>query len=149
MIKDILNAMVEQNETRFWAMCDRLSVENADLRLNSKAASAGFIYRHVSETMIRLGYFIGMPTAVENTTIGQQDTGQGRDLEASRILAEQGFGMLKEFIAKTPDEAWMEPIETPFFGTVPMVKMFSHILYHNYYHMGQVGLTLAKSGVEV
>jgi uncharacterized damage-inducible protein DinB len=98
--------------------------------------------------MNRLGNFIGMPSLVENTTIGLQDTDQGRNLEESRALAEQGFGMLKEFIEKTPDEAWMELIETPFFGTVPRVTMFSHILNHNYYHLGQLGLTLAKGGLD-
>lgn len=148
MIKDILYAILKQNETRFWAGFNRLSAENIDFRLNSQTASAGFIYRHVSETMNRLCNFIGVPSAVENTTIGQQDTGQGHDLAASRALAEQGFEMLKSYIANTPDEAWMELIDTPFFGRVPRVRMFSHILFHNYYHIGQLGLTLAKGGLD-
>jgi hypothetical protein len=59
-------------------------------------------------------------------------------------MAVQGFRMLKNYIETTPNEAWMELIETPFFGTVPWVRMFSHILFHNYCHIGQLGLTLAK-----
>jgi uncharacterized damage-inducible protein DinB len=144
MQKDILHAILLQNETRFWALFNQVTAENVELRLNSRTASAGFICRHVSETMIRLGNFIGVPSNVENTTIGQQDKGQGRNIEASRALAEQGFEMLRNYIDSTPDTAWMELIETPFFGTVPRVRMFSHILFHNYYHIGQLGLTLAK-----
>lgn len=147
MQKEILLDILFQNQTRFWATFGKITTENADLKLNEQTASAGFIYRHVSETMNRLGWFLGISSDIENTTMGQNDSGQGKDIEASRLLAEQGFEMLKNYVENTPDAAWLETIETPFFGTVSKARFFAHILFHNSYHMGQLGLTLAKGEI--
>jgi uncharacterized damage-inducible protein DinB len=147
MQKQVLLEMLTQNQFTFWNMFNRLTAENAGLKLNEQTASAGFIYRHVSETMNRFGYFLGIMVNVENTTIGEKDDGRGSDIETSRRLAEQGFEMLKNYIETTPDETWLETIETPFFGTVSRARLFAHILFHNAYHQGQVGLTLARGGM--
>jgi uncharacterized damage-inducible protein DinB len=149
MQKEILLDILFQNQIRFWATFGKINAENVDLKLNERTASAGFIYRHVSETMNRFGLFLGMPTNAENTTIGQNDTGQGKDIEASRLFAEQGFAMLKNYIENTSDDTWLEPVETPFFGTVSKARFFAHILFHNSYHLGQLGLTLAKGQIYV
>ncbi|HEY4323689.1 MAG TPA: DinB family protein [Mucilaginibacter sp.] len=149
MQKEILLDILLQNEMRFWATFGKINAENADLKLNERTASAAFIYRHVSETMNRLGWFLGITTNIENTTIGQNDTGQGRNLEASRLLAEQDFAMLKNFVETTPDDTWLEPVETPFFGTVSKARFFAFILFHNSYHLGQLGLTLVKGEIHV
>jgi hypothetical protein len=147
MQKEILLEILLQNQTRFWATFGKITVENADLKLNDQTASAGFIYRHASETMNRLALFLGIPTEAENTTIGQKDAGQGKDIEASRRLAEHGFDMLKKYVENTADDTWLETIDTPFFGTVSKARFFAHILFHNYYHLGQLGLTLARGEI--
>lgn len=99
----------------------------------------------MGETMNLFGLFFDIPTNVVNTTMGQSDTGQGRDIDASQLLLEQGYAMLITYVENTPDSAWLDPIDTPFFGTVSRIRLFSHILFHNSYHAGQVGLTLARS----
>ena len=144
MQKEILLDIVTQNRSRFWTTFDKITPENAEFRLNDHTASVGFMYRHVGETMNRLGFFLGVPTDIQNTTMGQSDEGQGRDLEASRLLVEQGFDMLHTYVENTPDSAWLDPVETPFFGTISRARFFSHILNHNSYHLGQVALTLVK-----
>ena len=53
--------------------------------------------------------------------------------------------MLEQIITSTPDAAWFEPVETPFFGTVSKARLFSHILYHNSYHAGQIALTIKRA----
>ncbi len=149
MQKEILLDMLEQNRVRFWATFNKITPENAELRLNDRVASVGFIYRHVAETMQRLTSILGVPIKVENTTMGYVDSGQGRDLPASRLLAEQGFAILKEYVDDTPDAAWLDPVDTPFFGTVSRARFFAHILFHNSYHLGQAALTLAKGTLAV
>jgi uncharacterized damage-inducible protein DinB len=116
------------------------------MTLNENTASVGFIYRHVGETMLMFGYFFGMPSAIQNTTLGKQDEGQGNDVEESKKLIEQGFKLLEEIIESTPSSGWSEIVETPFFGAVSRTRLFSHILYHNSYHAGQIALAL-KRGV--
>jgi uncharacterized damage-inducible protein DinB len=121
-----------------------ITPDNCHWRLNESTASAGFMYRHMGEITNRFGWFFGIPADVPNTTMGQTDTGQGQDIAASRQLLEQGYAMLIKYIEDTPDSAWLDPIDTPFFGTVSRIRLFSHILFHNSYHAGQVGLTLAR-----
>jgi uncharacterized damage-inducible protein DinB len=92
------------------------------------------------------GYFFDKPIEVQNTTFGKQDEGQGNDFEESRKLIEKGFKMLEEIIETTPISAWSDIIQTPFFGAVSKARLFSHILYHNSYHAGQIALAI-KRGV--
>ncbi len=144
MEKEILLEMLEQNRIWCWATFNKITGQNATFRLNGRTSSAGFIYRHVGETINTLAYFLGVDTGVQNTTMGKQDEGQGKDIEASRLLVQKGFAMLKRYVEETPENAWLDPIDTPFFGTVSRARYFSHILFHNYYHLGQVALTLAR-----
>jgi uncharacterized damage-inducible protein DinB len=120
--------------------------ENISIKLNEQTSSVGFIYRHIGETMLLFGYFFGMPSEIQNTTMGQQDEGQGKDFEESKELIKKGYKLLEEIIENTSNAGWSELIDTPFFGVVSKAKLFAHILYHNSYHSGQIGLAL-KRGV--
>jgi len=51
---------------------------------------------------------------------------------------------LANIILKNSDEWWFEETDTPFFGKVTRLKLFSHILYHNSHHAGQISLTLSR-----
>lgn len=53
--------------------------------------------------------------------------------------------MLHQIIETTEEESWRDLIDTPFFGKVSKSKLFSHILFHNTYHAGQIGLTLKRA----
>ena len=136
--------MVRQNQYTSHFCFDRVSEENASLRLTDKAASIGFIFRHIGETMNLFAQMLGTPTDVKNTTIGQIDTGERYDLAQSRELIERGYRVLQELVANTADEDWLKPVETPFFGAVSRVRLFAHALYHTSNHAGQISLTLAK-----
>ncbi len=144
MQKEILLEMVNQNLKTCSYALHRVTDENKVLRLNEKAASIGFILRHIGETIKMFGLFFGIHTEVQNTTMGQVDTGKDYDLETSRTLIETGFGMLKKLVEETPDSNWLDQIDTPFFGTVSKARLFSHILYHNSHHCGQISMTLEK-----
>ncbi len=96
--------------------------------------------------MLMFGYFFGKPSEVQNTTLGKHDEGQGNDFEKSRKLIDDGFKMLEEIIEATPTSGWSDILETPFFGAVSKARLFSHILYHNSYHSGQIALAI-KRGV--
>ena len=144
MQKEILFGMVNQNLMTCSYALDRVTDENKDRRLNEKTASIGFIFRHIGETINMFGHFFGIQTEVQNTTIGQIDTGKDYEIETSRTLIETGFGMLKKLVEETPDSDWLDQIDTPFFGTVSKARLFSHILYHNSHHCGQISMTLEK-----
>jgi uncharacterized damage-inducible protein DinB len=144
MSKEILFELVKQNRFTSHFSFDRVTEENANLRLNDKTASIGFIYRHIGETINLFGQFLGMPTDVKNTTIGQLDTGQGCDVTVSRALIERGYQMLNDLVDKSTDADWLEPVDTPFFGTVSRARLLGHILFHNSHHAGQISMTLAK-----
>ena len=144
MQKEILLEMVNQNLKTCSYALDRVTDENKDWRLNQKTASIGFIFRHIGETINMFGLFFGIHTNVQNTTIGQIDTGKDYDIETSRALIESGFEMLKKLVEETPDSDWLDPIDTPFFGTVSKARLFSHILFHNSHHCGQISITLEK-----
>ncbi len=94
--------------------------------------------------MLVFGYFFGIPSEVQNSTLGKQDEGQGNDFEGSKKLIEKGFKMLEEIIETTPISGGSDIIETPFFGAVTKARLFSHNLYHNSYHAGQIGLALKR-----
>ncbi len=144
MQKDVLLEMVKQNQHTSRFSFDRVTEENAGLRLNEKTASIGFIYRHIGETINLFGQFLGIATDVKNTTIGQIDTGQHRDIRHSRELIERGYKMLQDLVENSSEEDWLKPVDTPFFGTVSRVRLFAHALFHTSNHAGQISLTLAK-----
>ncbi|MGH9141934.1 MAG: DinB family protein [Vicinamibacterales bacterium] len=144
MQKDILREIVTQNQFTSYFSFDRVTDENASLRLNDKAASIGFIYRHIGETMNLFPQMLGTPTDVKNTTIGQIDTGQRYDVAHSRELIDRGYRVLHELVENTADEDWLKPVDTPFFGTVSRMRLFAHALFHTSNHAGQISLTLAK-----
>lgn len=136
--------MLIQNEFTCHFALDRVNPENSKWRLNDRTASIGFIYRHVGETMHLFTQFLGVPTEVKNTTIGQVDQGQDYDVESSRELIQKGYKILSSLAESGSAEFWQGPIETPFFGSVPRIRLFAHILFHNSHHAGQISLTLAK-----
>ena len=144
MGQEIFKDLLAQNILSCSFSLDMVNNENVSKKLNEKTSSVGFIYRHIGETMLMFGYFFGKPSEIQNTTMGKQDEGQGKDFEESKILIEKGFKMLEEIIESTPNSEWSEIVETPFFGSVSKAKLFSHILYHNSYHSGQIGLTLKR-----
>jgi len=144
MHKAMLGEMLAQNQVSCSFAFDRITEENTVWRSTPAAASVGFIYRHIGETMNLFGHFFGMPTEVQNTTMGQEDTGRHFDLSESRQLIGQGYRMLERLVEDTPDAAWLDAVETPFFGTVSRARLFAHVLFHTAYHAGQIGLTLSR-----
>ena len=147
MEKAFLRNILEQNKMTSSYSFDRISDENAGLRLNKQAASIGFIYRHIGETMNLFPTFFGLKTDVQNTTMGSTDTGQGKNIEQSSHLVKNGYDLLAQIIETTPAEDWLNMIDTPFFGKVTRLRLFSHILFHTSHHAGQISLTLAKGGI--
>jgi uncharacterized damage-inducible protein DinB len=144
MEQEIFKDLLIQNQTSCSFAFNKINDENIGYRLNDQAASVGFIYRHVGGIMNMFGCFFGVPTEVQNTTMGKPDEGQGNNLEESRQLVEKGYTLLQNIIDSTPNGGWLEPVETPFFGTVSKARLFAHVLYHNSYHAGQIGLTLKR-----
>ncbi|GAA4462529.1 hypothetical protein GCM10023189_39310 [Nibrella saemangeumensis] len=146
MLRELFTDLLLQNQVSCHFAFSELTAGNLHYRLTDEAASAGFIYRHIGETMNLFGYFFGFPTDVPNTTMGQPDTGQGEDLAESRRLVEKGYALLRTIIEQTADAEWQNAIDTPFFGSVTRARLFAHVLYHTAYHAGQIGLTLKKGG---
>jgi uncharacterized damage-inducible protein DinB len=144
MQKEVLLEIQEQTQITSHISFDRVSEENEYLSLNDKTASIGSIYRHIGETMNLFGQFLGIPTDVINTTIGQTDNGQVFEVEYSRQLISRGYSVLKDLVANSADEDWLKPVDTPFFGTVIRIRLFVHALFHNSHHAGQISMTLAK-----
>lgn len=144
MQKDVLLEIVKQNQFTSHFSFDKVTEENANLRLSDKTASIGFIYRHIGETINLFGQFFGIPTDVKNTTIGQIDTGEHYDVSYSRGLIERGYQMLRDLVETSTEEDWLKPVDTPFFGTVSRVRLFAHVLFHNSHHAGQISMTLSK-----
>src|SRR5215469_14136488 len=138
MQKDILREMVVQNQFTSHFCLDRVNDENARLRLTDKAASIGFIFRHIGETINLFVQMLGTPTDVKNTTIGQIDTGERYDVAQSRKLIERGYRLLHDLVENTADDDWLKPVKTPFFGAVSRVRLFAHALYHTSNHAGQI-----------
>jgi uncharacterized damage-inducible protein DinB len=136
--------MVKQNEVTSHFSLDRVTQENSRLRLNDQTASIGFIYRHIGETMNLFGQFLGVPTDVKNTTIGRVDAGEDYEVGYSRELIERGYRMLEALVESSSDEEWLNLVETPFFGSIPRIRLFSHVLFHTSHHAGQISMTLAK-----
>jgi uncharacterized damage-inducible protein DinB len=144
MEKEIFKELLAQNIHSCSFSLNMVNNENISKTLNENTSSVGFIYRHIGETMLMFGYFFGKSSAIQNTTMGQQDEGQGKDFEESKKLIERGFKMLDDIIESTSNAGWSEIIETPFFGAVSRAKLFAHILYHNSYHSGQIALAIKR-----
>jgi hypothetical protein len=144
MRKEVLLEIVKQNQYTSHFSFDQITEQNATLRLNDKTASIGFIYRHIGEMINLFGHFFGIPTDVENTTMGQVDIGQLYDLGQSKELIERGYKMLLDLVEDSAEEDWLKPVDTPFFGSISRVRLFAHALFHTSNHAGQISLTLAK-----
>jgi hypothetical protein len=147
MHNELLMAMVRQNQFTSQFSLGRITEENARLRLTDTAASVGFIYRHIGETMNLFGQMLGVPTDVKNTTIGSTDTDQHYDVADSRALVERGYGVLTTLVENSSEADWLKPVDTPFFGTVARVRLFGHTLFHTSHHAGQISLTLSRGGI--
>jgi uncharacterized damage-inducible protein DinB len=145
MQKDVLLEVVKQNQYTNSVAFTRITQQNSALRLNDRTASIGFIYRHVGETINLFSQFLGVPTDVRNTTMGETDTGQHYDIGYSRELVERGYKVFEELVENSSDEEWLKPVYTPFFGVVSKVRLFTHALFHTSHHAGQIALTLAKA----
>ncbi|HEY4008938.1 MAG TPA: DinB family protein, partial [Acidobacteriaceae bacterium] len=61
-----------------------------------------------------------------------------------RQLIARGYESLRSVVENSNDEDWLHPIDTPFFGTVPRIRLFAHVLFHTSHHAGQISLTLSK-----
>lgn len=142
--RELLQEMLVQNMTTNSYALDKVTDANKAYKLNTETASIGFIYRHIGETMNLFGYFLGVPSDIQNTTMGQQDTGQDFEIETSKLYIDMGYKMLENLIKNSKDEDWFLTTDTPFFGTVSRMRLFSHILFHNSHHAGQISLTLSK-----
>src|ERR1700744_2961345 len=118
MGKEFLQNIFAQNQLTCSFALKKVSGENAGFRLNKQAASIGFIYRHIGETMNLFTGFLGLKPEVQNTTMGMTDTGQGQNVTESRQLVAQGYDLLAQLIETTPPEDWLGMIDTPFFGKV-------------------------------
>ena len=147
MQRDVLLEMIKQNRHTSSFSFDQITKENAALRLNDRTASIGFIYRHIGETINLFSYFLGIPTDVRNTTIGQIDTGEHFDIGRSRELIERGYKTFEDLVEDSSEEDWLEPVDTPFFGTISRIRVFAHALFHTSNHAGQISLTLSKGGM--
>jgi len=144
MTKHLLKDLLEQNQKTCSFTFKEITQNNSSLKLNEDTASVGFMYRHIGEIMHLISQFFGIPTTVQNTTMGEKDTGKVYQWEESKKLVEEGYQLLENLIENLSEKEWMETIDTPFFGTISRAKLFGHILYHNSYHCGQITLTLKR-----
>ncbi|MHA7864476.1 DinB family protein [Flagellimonas marinaquae] len=144
MTKHLLKDLLEQNQKTCSFTFKEITQKNSSLKLNEDTASVGFMYRHIGEIMHLISQFFGIPTTVQNTTMGEKDTGKVYQWEESKKLVEEGYQLMENLIENLSENEWTETIDTPFFGTISRVKLFGHILYHNSYHCGQITLTLKR-----
>ena len=140
----LLQDLIDQNKLTCSFALDRVTQENSSWRLNPKTASVSFIFRHIGETMNLFGYFFGYPPSTANTTMGKEDNGEYYDLSESKALVEMGFNLFENLVKSLSDEEWSEVIDTPFFGQVSKMRLFSHVLFHNAHHAGQISLSLSR-----
>lgn len=144
MQKEILLQMLEQNRKDCTHFCKNINAGNIDFRLTEQTASIGFIYRHIGESIHLIAQFFGYQTDVEGTTMGQSDSGKYYDLKTSQNIFEQGYKTLEKLVNKTTENEWIEEIETPWFGNISRIKLYSLILFHNAHHCGQIASAIGK-----
>jgi DinB superfamily len=144
MQKEILLQLLEQNRKDCSHFCKNINAENIDFRLTDQTASVGFIYRHIGKTANLIGSFFGYETMVEGTTIGQKDRGELYSFDTSRMYFENSYNTLEKLVADTSDKEWLEEIETPWFGKISRIKLFSILLFHNSHHCGQISSAIMK-----
>jgi hypothetical protein len=125
MQKDVLLEIVKQNQYTSSFSFDRITEQNSSLRLNDRTASVGFIYRHIGETINLFSQFLGVPTDVINTTMGEFGTGQHFDIGYSRELIERGYKVLEELVETARTRTCWSQL-TLLFGTVSKVRLFAH-----------------------
>jgi hypothetical protein len=70
MQTELLNEIIVQNRLTSSYSLDKITNDNKEYRLNADAASVRFIYRHIGELMNIFGHFFGVPTGINNTTMG-------------------------------------------------------------------------------
>lgn len=144
MQKEIMLQQLEQSKMDGSRVLNNINSENASFRLSEKTASAGFIYRHIGESIHLLAQFFGYQTDVEGTTMGQSDTGKAYDLNTSKEIFEQGYKTLEKLVNETSENDWLEEIETTWFGKISRIKLYSLTLFHNAHHCGQIASAIAK-----
>lgn len=144
MQKEIMLIQLEQSKNDCLRILNNLNAENAIFRLTKKTATAGFIYRHIGETTILIAQFFGYKTNVKGTTIGQNDTGKVYDLNESKAIFEQGYQTLEKLVNETNEKAWLEEIETTWFGKISRIKLYTILMLHNSHHCGQIASAIAK-----
>jgi hypothetical protein len=132
MQKGVPLEIVKQNQFTSHFSFSRVNEETANLRLNDGTASVAFIYRHIGETLNLFGQLLGVPSDVQNKTIGQADNGQHQDIGYSRELIERGYRVLLDLVENSTDEDWLKPVDTPFFwhrfqGAVICSRALSHL----------------------
>lgn len=145
MNKEILHELIQQNRTTCSYAYKMITQDNQVVRISEDTASVGFIYRHIGETMHLFGTFFGIQTPIQNTTMGQIDVGARFDLEESNALIEKGYILFENLVKEQKSGFWLEDIETPFFGKVSKVRLFSHVMYHNAHHAGQISMILSNA----
>ncbi|MCW9708322.1 DinB family protein [Fodinibius salsisoli] len=144
MQKELLLQMVEQSRVDCFRTLEDINADNANYRLTEQTASVGFIYRHIGEATNLMAQFFGYETDVEGSTMGQEDTGKDYDLETSRMLVEEGYTTLEKLVNETPDNEWLEEVDTSWFGKISRINLFSITLFHNAHHCGQIASAIVK-----
>ena len=69
MEKELFLDLLKQNIQSCSYAFDAITEENNSYRLNEGAASVGFIFRHVGETMLLFGYFFGIPKDAKSSIV--------------------------------------------------------------------------------
>lgn len=100
MQKELLREILSQNQLSCSFAFQKINNETVNLRLNPSAASVGFMYRHIGETMNLFGFFFGLPSTVTNTTMGEKDENKSYNLEESHRMVQKGFKMLEKSLSK-------------------------------------------------
>ncbi|NLR77980.1 DinB family protein [Chitinophaga eiseniae] len=144
MEQHILLLQLEQSQAQCLSTLQNIHTENASFRLSENTRSVGFNYRHIGETIHLLAQFLGVPTDVQGTTMGKPDTGQEYDLTTSKALFEKGYDILRKLVHTTSVNSWLEEIDTPWFGKIPRIRLYSIILFHNAHHCGQISSAIVN-----
>ena len=76
--------------------------------------------------------------------MGESDSGREYDLKTSRNIFEQGYKTLEKLVNETNGNDWLEEIETPWFGKISRIKLYSLTLFHNAHHCGQIATAIKK-----